>query len=75
MKNKIYGICRNVLKITDEEVSELREIARQQQEYFQPLKMATTAWQNALGNHNNKVLDKLLELKEVLEQDASISES
>lgn len=73
MKNKIYGICRNVLKITDEEIAECREIARGQQEYFSPLRMATTSWQHELGEHNNKVLDKLLELKEILEQGADIS--
>ena len=72
MKNKIFGICKNVLKITDEEVSELREIAKQQQEYCHPLKMATTAWQNELGKYNDKVLDKILELKAVLEQGSSI---
>ena len=72
MENKIHKICKEVLKITDEEIEELREIAKRQEEYFSPLKMATAAKQNALGKHNNAVLDKLIELKEVIEQGASI---
>lgn len=73
MKNKIYKICKDVLKITDEEVSEVREIAKGQLEYNHPLKMATTGTQHALGEYNNKVLDKLLELKAVIEEGATIS--
>lgn len=72
MKNKIYKICEDVLKITDEEIEEIRKIARGQEAYFSPLKCATTAKQNALGKHNNMVLDKLLELKEVIEAGADI---
>lgn len=73
MENKIYKICEDVLKITDTEVNELREIARNQLAYNHPFKMATARRQHALGQHNNKVLDKLLELKEVIEQGAKIS--
>lgn len=72
MANKIYNICEKILKITDEEVAEVREVVRQQTEYFSPFKMATTSWQHKLGEHNNNVLNKLLELKEILEQGADI---
>lgn len=73
MANKIYKICENVLKITDDEVSEIREIAKGQLEYMHPLKMATARKQHLLGEHNNKVLDKLLELKAVIEEGAEIN--
>lgn len=72
MKNKIYKICEEVLKITDKEIEEVRKIAKGQEEYSHPLKCATAARQNALGKHNNKVLDKLIELKEVIAEGAMI---
>ena len=72
--NKIYDICIKVTQITDTEVQELREIARGQEEYCSPLRMATTAKQNALGRHNNAVLDALLKLKEVIEGGAQLAE-
>ena len=70
--NKIYGICIQVTKITDAEVQELRELAQGQMEYHNPLKMATTASENARGRHNQAVLDALLNLKAVIESGESI---
>lgn len=72
--NKIFGICIAVTQITDAEVQELREIAQEQLDYNHPLKMATTAKQNALGRHNMAVLDALLKLKEVIESGAHLAE-
>lgn len=72
--NKIFGICIAVTQITDAEVQELREIAQGQLDYNHPLKMATTAKQNALGRHNMDVLDALLKLKEVIESGAHLAE-
>lgn len=71
--NKIYDICIRVTQITDEEVAELRGIARGQCEYMSPLRPATTKKQNDLGAHNNAVLDALLKLKEVIESGAHLS--
>lgn len=73
-ENKIYDILIQVRKITDEEVQELREIAQGQLDYTHPLKMATTAKQNALGRHNMDVLDALVKLKEVIDSGAILSE-
>ena len=72
--NKIFDICLLVSHITDEEVQEIRDIAQGQLDYCQPLKMATTAKQNALGRHNMDVLDALLKLKEVIESGAHLGE-
>lgn len=71
--NKIYDICIQVTKITDEEVAECREIARGQREYFSPLRPATTKKQNDLGEHNDAVLDALLNLKKVIESGAHLA--
>ena len=70
--NKIYGICIQVTKITDAEILEIRELAQGQMEYHNPLKMATTASENARGRHNQAVLDALLNLKAVIESGESI---
>lgn len=72
--NKIYNICIAVAQITEAEVQEIREIAQGQLDYFSPLRMATTAQQNALGRHNMDVLDALLKLKEVIESGAQLME-
>lgn len=72
--NKIFDICIKVTQITDEEVQELRDIAQGQLEYISPLRMATTAKQNALGQHNMAVLDALLKLKAVIESGTHLAE-
>lgn len=72
--NKIYDICLKVTQITDAEVQEIRDIAQGQLNYLSPLRMATTAHQNALGRHNMAVLDALLKLKEVIESGAHLFE-
>lgn len=72
--NKIYDICIQVAQITRAEVEELREIARGQREYNHPLMMATTKKQNELGEHNDAVVDALLNLKAVIESGAHLAE-
>jgi len=71
-ENKILDICIKVTQITDEEIEELREVAKGQMEYHNPLRMATTGKQNALGRHNMAVLDALLKLKEVIASGATL---
>lgn len=63
MENRIYKLCEDVLQITNEEIAEIREIAKGQKNYFNPLKMATMGWQKELGEHNEKVLEALINLK------------
>ena len=72
MENKIYTICEDVLTITDDEIKELREIAEGQKRYNNPLRMATSGWQQELGEHNDKVLDAIIALKKELEAGAEI---
>ena len=72
MENKIYKICEDVLTITDDEIKELREIAEGQKQYNNPLRMATSGWQQELGEHNDKVLDAIIALKKELEAGAKI---
>jgi hypothetical protein len=72
MKNRIYKICEDTLKINDEEIKEVQEICEQQTSYMSPLKMATTRRQNELGEYNKKVLDKILELRKLLESGKTV---
>lgn len=64
---KIYKICKDVVKVTDEEVAELRGIYKEQLAYTHPLKMATVGKQHRLGDYNRKVMRKLMELKKIIE--------
>ncbi len=72
MANRILKICEDVLKIKDNEIEEMRRVIETQLTYNHPLKMATVGWQRSLGEHNNKVLNKLLELKAAIEEGALI---
>ena len=74
MENKIFEICAMILEIADEEVEECRMIADGQKEYINPLKPVTQNKQNELGEHNHKCIDKLLELKAVIEEGARFQE-
>ena len=67
MKNKIYKICKDILKITEEEITEVRKVYEDQLNYVHPLKMATVKSQHDLGRYNQKVIYQLLELKTILE--------
>ncbi len=71
---KIEIACKEVLKITEEELKEMEKIAQQQMEYFNPLKMETAGWQHELGQHNKRVVKKIRELKETLEAGANIKQ-
>ncbi len=62
----IDKICKNVLNITDDSFKEAREMARKQMQYISPLKPATQAKSNSRGRRNNEILDKLVELKELI---------
>ncbi|MHC1722758.1 MAG: hypothetical protein AB9836_06085 [Aminipila sp.] len=67
MKNKIFKICKDIIKITEEEIAECRGIYKEQLTYNHPLKMATVKKQNDLGRYNRKVIHKVIELKTILE--------
>lgn len=74
MTNKIYKICKDIVKITDEEIQEVKEVYEQQLSYSSPLKFATARKQHELGEHNKNVLEKLLELKAIIENGGNTHE-
>ena len=74
MANMLLKVCKDVLKIKDEEVEEMREVIKGQKEYSHPFKNATAKWQHELGEHNEKVLNKVLELKALIESGAELAQ-
>ena len=71
--NSINALCKKALKVTDDELAELTEVARGQLEYCSPFKRATMAQQQALGHHNMLVLTKVRELRDTLKAGESIA--
>jgi len=71
--NNINALCKKALKVTDEELAELTDVARSQLEHCSPLKQATTARQQALGHHNMLVLTKVRELRDTIKNGESLA--
>jgi len=65
--NKIYSICEKVLTVSEDEIKEIDEICQKQINYISPLKMKTMRKQRKLGEYNKKILDKIIDLKKLLE--------
>lgn len=72
--NKIDVLCCQALQITDQDISDMRDIITDQREFFRPLMPATTEWQHQLADFNESVLNKVIELKALIESGASIVE-
>ena len=73
-RNRIFDVCETILDLTDEEITELRDIAEGQKHYLNPLRMATSHWQHELGEFNEKVLNAIIDLKALLETGADIKD-
>ena len=72
--NKVNGVCKKILSLTDEEIMECEEMANKQYAYNHPLKCATVGYFHDLGEHNLKVIIALKYLREVLKEGESIEE-
>ena len=62
----ISQICKDILNIGEKDLNIMWKISEQQQQYISPLKLATQAKQNNLGRRNGEILDKLVELRELI---------
>ena len=69
---KINDICLSVLKLTDDDFKEVETAILSQKSYSHPLKNATVKWQHDLAEHNQRVLDAVRNLKNVIEQGKDI---
>ncbi|MEL7609512.1 MAG: hypothetical protein AAGU74_08385 [Bacillota bacterium] len=64
--NEVNKVCKAVLKLTDEDFSEVEDMAKAQAAYAHPFKMATAAQQQEYGDHNMRVLAALRNLRDVI---------
>lgn len=64
----VNDICSKILTVSDKEVAQLREIFEGQEQYYSPFKNSLNVKQRKLGAYNNQVLDKILELKELIKK-------
>ena len=66
--NIVYKISELVRQLTDEDFKEFEETIKQQEEYYNPLKMATVNKQRELAEHNKKMVKCLKELKNLVQK-------
>ena len=72
--NKIDRLCSMALEVSDDDIQRMREIINDQREFIRPLMPATTEWQHQLADFNERVLNKVIELKELITSGESIVE-
>lgn len=66
--NIVYKISELVRQLTDEDFKEFEETIKQQEAYYNPLKMATVNKQRELAEHNKKMVNCLKELKKLVQK-------
>ena len=71
--DKILKVTRLINQLTEDDFKEAIDVAEGQKNYVHPFKMATAKWQNDLGEYNLKVINKLKELKTLIESGAEIA--
>ena len=69
---KICDIAEAIMNITDNDVAEMQEVIDGQRNYDNPLRMATTARQHMLADHNQRVLDGIVALRKVIAEGEEI---
>lgn len=65
---KLNRALMAINKMTDAEIEECESVAREQVSYIHPLKYATAAKYNKLGEHNIAVLAKVKELRTIMKK-------
>lgn len=64
--NIVFKISELVRQLTDEDFKEFEDTIKQQEEYYHPLKPATTQKQRDLAKHNKEMVECLKELKKLV---------
>lgn len=65
--NDVGKICKAILKLTDYDFACVEEMAKEQMEYFHPLKNGTAQKLNKTGENNTKIIMALRKLKVLIE--------
>lgn len=66
--NVVWKISELIRQLTDDDFKQFEETIKQQEEYFNPLKMATVNKQRELAEHNKKMVNCLKELKKLVQK-------
>lgn len=66
--NIVYKISELVRQLTDEDFKKFEETIKQQEAYYNPLKMATVNKQREAAEHNKKMVNCLKELKKLVQK-------
>ena len=69
---KICDIAEAIMSITDNDVAEAQELIDGQRSDNNPLRMATTARQHMLAEHNQRVFDGIVALRKVIAEGEEI---
>jgi hypothetical protein len=64
--NSIHNLCKKIARLTDADFAAVERIAKDQVSYMHPLKMATAGRIQSTGKKNMVVIEKLRELRTVL---------
>ena len=64
--NIIYKISELIRELTDDDFKELEDMITNQKEYYNPLKMGTVNRQRELADHNEKMVNCLKQLRELV---------
>lgn len=70
----IHNISQQIMSITDDELADLQKMVDKQNDYINPLKPATSAKIQNIGEHNQKMLDLIKALRDLLIKDKELSE-
>lgn len=68
----VYQISQKVMSITDGELQVLQNITDEQKNYINPLKCAKTARIQAMAEYNQKIIDLIKELRDLLLTDKDL---
>lgn len=69
---EIEKVCISVMKLQDADFMAVSEVIEGQAEYNHPLKNGTANRQHQLSAHNQRVTEKLIELREIIKLGATI---
>lgn len=64
--NKVNKVCRNILKLSDEDIADVKKMAEEQMQYIHPLKGKRQYKLNNHGLRNLKIINAIEELREIL---------
>ena len=64
--NIVYKISELVRQLNDDDFKKFENTIKEQEEYFNPLKMGTVNRQKQLADHNKQMVNCLRELRELV---------